>query len=105
MTDHIDPLGSAGVAGAAAPPEDPMPRVSGWRTMDSAPRDATEIIALCPNRAGCRGVLIVHFAQGGGEDQPRFGPDWFFWTGYSFMHLSPPPTHWMPIPLPPEPPQ
>lgn len=69
-----------------------------WQPIETAPRDATEIIARVPNRAGCRGVLIVHFAQGGGEDQPRFGPDWFYWTGYGFQHLDPPPTEWMPIP-------
>lgn len=69
-----------------------------WQPIETAPRNATEIIVAVPNRARCRGVLIAHYAHGGGEEQPRFGPDWFFWTGYSFMHLTPPPTHWMPIP-------
>lgn len=69
-----------------------------WQPIETAPRNATDIIAHVPNRAGCKGVLIVHFAQGGGEDQPRFGPGWFYWTGSGFQELSPPPTLWMPLP-------
>jgi hypothetical protein len=77
-------------------------RMSGWQPIATAPRNATDILAAVPNRAGCKGVLIVHFAEGGGEDQPRFGPGWFYWTGYGFAELSPPPTHWMPLPPIPE---
>lgn len=38
MTDHIDPLGSAGVSGAAAPAEDPMPRQSEDEAWDALVR-------------------------------------------------------------------
>lgn len=74
-----------------------------WRPINTAPKTgpATDILLAVPDRAGCRGVLVGHWAYGGGEDQPPFGPAWFFWTGYDFRELRCAPTHWMPLPEPP----
>ena len=59
----------------------------GRRPIESAPRNGSEFIALTSNRAGCEGALIIHWADGGGEDQPPF-KGWFFWTGYDFREIT-----------------
>lgn len=67
------------------------------RPMSEAPKTG-EILLATTSRAGCRGWLIAHYADGGGEDQPRFR-GWFFWGGYSFIEVE----HgtllgWLPLP-------
>lgn len=70
------------------------------RPMSEAPTTGPvkEILAATSNRAGCQGWLIVHYADGGGEEQPRFR-GWFFWTGHGFDQV---PTEsllgWIPLP-------
>ena len=70
------------------------------RPMREAPTTGpvTEILAATTDRAGCNGWLIVHYADGGGEEQPRFR-GWFYWTGYDFRQV---PTEsligWLPLP-------
>ena len=53
-------------------------------------------------RSGLPAPLVAHYTEGGGEEQPRFGPDWFYWTGYNFSSLEAKPSHWAPIPSPPK---
>jgi hypothetical protein len=60
--------------------------------------DGREILVFTKNRAGCRGWLIVHHAEGGGEEQPRFR-GWFFWTGYDFKEaVAEQFVGWIPLP-------
>lgn len=56
------------------------------RPMSEAPRDG-EILVHTRDRAGCKGWLIVHWADGGGEEQPHFR-GWFFWTGFDFREAN-----------------
>ena len=69
-----------------------------WRPMDTAPKDGTEVLLYCPGEAGTGRPLVGHYTQGGGEEQPRFGPAWFVWTGFSFRELPGAPSAWAPIP-------
>lgn len=69
--------------------------------MDSAPKNATDF-EVAVTRAGCRGVLIVHWAHGGDEDQPRFGPGLFYWTGHNFLESTEKPKAWRHLPTPPK---
>ena len=70
--------------------------------MAEAPKDATEILVYTKDRAGCNGWLIVHYAQGGGEEQPPF-IGWFFWTGYHFQQINSSAfLGWLPLPPPEE---
>lgn len=65
-----------------------------WLPISSAPRDATWIEVK--DRNG--NVAKAHFAYGGGEDQPPFGPAFFVATkggGYTEMH--PQPLQWRPL--------
>lgn len=70
------------------------------RPMNEAPitGPVKEILAATRDRAGCKGWLIVHYADGGGEEQPRF-QGWFYWTGHGFDQV---PTEsligWLPLP-------
>ena len=42
--------------------------------------------------------LIVHFAEGGGEEQPRFR-GWFFWSGYGYSQVDAKQLRgWIPLP-------
>ena len=59
-----------------------------WEPMESAPKNATEILVLVQDKHGNKNILVVHYASGGGEDQPRFGPAWFFRTGYGYSELG-----------------
>ena len=74
-----------------------------WQPIKTAPRDGMPetILLWVPTLHGTGGPVLAHWAHGGGDDQPRFGPAWFFWTGFHFQELREKPTHWMP--LPPEP--
>ncbi len=71
---------------------------STWLPMTSAPRDGREILVLC-TRSNTRGCLIVHWAQGGGEDQPRYGPAWFYHTPSCWHDIDEKQLHgWLPPP-------
>lgn len=70
------------------------------RPMSEAPTTGPvkDILVATTNRAGCKGWLIAHYADGGGEEQPRF-QGWFYWTGHGFDQV---PTDsligWVPLP-------
>lgn len=73
------------------------------RPMSSAPTTGpvVDVLVATTNRAGCNGWLIAHYADGGGEDQPRFR-GWFFWTGYEFQQIdSATLLGWLPLPVAP----
>ena len=58
-----------------------------------------EILVATTDRAGCNGWLIAHYADGGGEEQPRFR-GWFYWTGYDFDQIdSSKLIGWLPLPV------
>jgi hypothetical protein len=63
--------------------------VTALRPMSEAPTTGpvVEVLAATSDRAGCKGWMIVHYAVGGGEDQPPFR-GWFYWNGYSFCQVE-----------------
>jgi hypothetical protein len=76
----------------------PPVSIAGLRPMSEAPTAAIEVLVATTDRAGCRGWLIAHHADGGGEDQPRFR-GWFFWTGHDFHQIeSGTLLGWLPLP-------
>lgn len=66
---------------------------AGWRPIQSAPRDCTWVEVW-----NGRETIHAHYADGGGEDQPRFR-GWFTddSDGRGFTAVQPQPTHWRPI--------
>lgn len=58
-----------------------------WRTMDSAPKDGTEVLVFDD------GATIVSLWM---DESPSHGSGW--WDNGI---MDPAPTHWMPLPLPP----
>lgn len=75
-----------------------------WMPIETAPKSGVPktIILWVPTLHGTGGPVLAHWAFGGGEDQPRFGPAWFFWYGYGFRELPEKPTHWQPLPESPK---
>lgn len=74
--------------------------VTALRPMSEAPTTGpvVEILAVTTDRAGCAGWLIVHYAIGGGEDQPPFR-GWFYWTGHCFAQVEESKlVGWIPLP-------
>ncbi len=72
---------------------------SGWRSMESAPKNATWVALLTEDKRGKRTYYIAHFAEGGGEDQPSFGPGWFYGSGGSgYYEVYGEPIAWFPVP-------
>lgn len=74
------------------------------RSIETAPKDGTEVILRVKMRAGIPGgTLVGHYMRGGHciEDHPPIDAGWYFWTGRMF-DLASEPTHWMPLPRPPE---
>lgn len=68
--------------------------MSEWRPIETAPRDGTAILAAKPNRIGV--VLYpIRARDQDGRWQAYFGDG--DWRSY-----DPQPTHWMPLPAPPE---
>jgi hypothetical protein len=74
--------------------------MSEWKSMESAPKDGTEVLLLVKARAGIRGKCLVgHWMPGGYciEDHPAIDEGWYFWNGCMF-DLASVPLLWMPLP-------
>ena len=71
-----------------------------WKSMDTAPRNASWILLKIPKRAGWPNyrVVVAHFAEGGGDEQPRFGPAWFWDGGGEYLEIGEEPIGWMHLP-------
>lgn len=73
-----------------------------WNTdMSAAPRDGREVLVYRPDA----GVFTAHFTESwaAGDYLERTGdPCWFTASGEDLTEDMP--THWMPLPQPPEPP-
>ena len=77
--------------------------MSGWKAMDTAPRDGTEVLLAVELRAGIHGrCLVGHWMPGGhcSEDHPPIAAGLYFWNGCMFDKASKP-LFWMPIPAVP----
>jgi hypothetical protein len=61
-------------------------------SMATAPRDASDIILVTSD-----GEIIGHFAEGGGEEQPRFGPAFFRRSGSTFVEITAKLIGWKPL--------
>lgn len=77
-----------------------------WQPMDTAPKAGVpkDILLACEWSGSFRpAIVIAHWAYGGGEDQPPFGPAWFYRTGWGFNELpkEAKPLAWMEVPDPP----
>lgn len=67
---------------------------SGWRTIESAPKDGARILAYAMTRSGEK-IAIMRWHQPG---NPKARGFWYaLGTGGTRE-----PTHWMPLPKPPE---
>lgn len=74
------------------------PQQSGWMKIESAPRDGS-IIMLYQKRGYYAGkptppIRICHW-----KEMPRVGFQWAFYSAPGFLDS---PTHWMPLPPPPQ---
>lgn len=68
------------------------PFLEGWQPMQTAPKNATWVWLLFADGKEER----AHWAHGGGEDQPIFGPGWFMKGGGGFWEISGTPYAWKP---------
>jgi hypothetical protein len=76
-----------------------------WRPMETAPKNATNVLLRYPAQGWNKPqVIVAHWAHGGGEDQPAFGPGWFRAVlgnkgeVLMFADAPPKPDAWMPMP-------
>lgn len=67
--------------------------MSDWRTIDSAPRDLSEVMVFCP----AEGVVVAQFEPGAAEPHWNFDVHDLLANGKTRCN----PTHWMPLPPPP----
>lgn len=53
-----------------------------WQTMDTAPKDGTEVILRDAHMVR----VLAHYMAGGFciEDHPAINAGWYFWDGYMF---------------------
>jgi hypothetical protein len=78
----------------------------GWQPIDSAPKDGTEILVYCPAGQQAKsgwafGPAIQSVKWDGSLTHQN--SMWWTLTGYHEADAWPEPTHWMPLPPPPEP--
>jgi len=73
----------------------------GWKTMDSAPRDGTPILACYAPQYVSNGFLPVAVRWRNYHPNAEGKEAFRDHTGAKCEHL----THWMPLPSPPEPPK
>lgn len=83
-----------------------------WQTIETAPKDGTEIILFCPQGDGTPGSTF-RVTSGSWFIPPLLGsmsdpevdedepPAWLSWDG-GFSEETMMPTHWMALPVPPE---
>ena len=64
---------------------------SGWRPIESAPKDGTAILVFCPHASPYQIVASFHTKE----------PKWSGWLEDYEGEQIWPPTHWMPLPAPP----
>jgi len=79
--------------------QEAQPAPTGWRTIDSAPRDGQPFIAFGP-----KGIFETWWDCVDGGGHPENGPELYWWVSDDTEYCDGPydaPTHWMP--LPPEP--
>lgn len=85
--------------------------MSEWQPIDTAPRDGTGILVFIKHKNGCfDGVAPVYHSYCGNGNETFNSSDWRLCCsvahpsrGYSFNEFDI--THWMPLPLPPGPPE
>lgn len=80
--------------GNVGPPryQKPMAEKAEWQDMSTAPLTAREVqVKLDDGR-----VLVAHYAEGGGEDQPPF-KGWFRRVLDTYREVTP--VAWRPLPL------
>jgi hypothetical protein len=70
--------------------------VDDWSLMGVAPKDATEVTLFFADGSS----VVAHWAHGGGEDQPPFGPAWFKRQGDRFVEIMQTPIGWRPVTRP-----
>lgn len=60
-----------------------------WRKPGTWPQDASEFVIKMRDN-GWRGhkFYIAHWARGGGEDQPCFGPGIFYYNGSGYSEID-----------------
>ena len=63
-----------------------------WQPIETAPTDGTEVLICSP----------AWLAAGIGAWTPDALPGRALWTSDDGAIYEPPPTHWMPLPAPPE---
>jgi hypothetical protein len=77
---------------AASPPQ------SGWRDIESAPHGKIILLFAVTDRSD-KGVINWKMATG---STPFYGPVEWRWDGYQLREWDVKPTHWMPLPAPPQ---
>lgn len=92
--------GTAGGQGTTRAATD-APEQSAWRPISAAPRDGTVVLLLCPKGAVVEGA----WEQVDGGGHPENGPPIYWWVSPFIEFIDGPydaPTHWQPLPMPPE---
>lgn len=70
------------------------PAPEAWQPIETAPKDASELLLRVPGERGRFRAVVGHWASDlSGEEQPPFR-GWFYNTGYGFAEISPTPTQW-----------
>ena len=64
-----------------------------WQPIETAPRDGTMFLGFIDNKGEDFNEMLVMFCKHAREP---------FWTTHSDDHIGMNPTHWMPLPTPPE---
>lgn len=96
-------------SGNARSPSEPVP-LTGWRPIESAPRDKAVLICFARADSGGGetnpGICVAYqdaYYQSGGDGFYEGCSGWVIADGSETtnLHYSGPPTHWMPLPAPP----
>lgn len=72
--------------------------LTGWRSMDSAPKDGTVVLGFCPFDCGFEEVTPIFPIR---FNSNRYAVGWYLQTSEG-DETDVDPTHWMPLPTPPE---
>lgn len=78
------------------------PMIHWWNTMDSAPRDGTNVLLFYPSLK--RQVQLGFFVDSETFEYGKSAGKRQYWLALSLSHIldAPEPTYWMPVPVGPD---
>lgn len=76
--------------------------MSKWQPIETAPRNAVACLIFCPDATEPQIILAAYRRYQNSDDPTDFHEGWYDFWDEDAPELDVEPTHWVPLPKPPE---